>query len=110
MASMAQSANQARSVSQIQMQKELCCLLAVDCNQYQQVDLPKKHHAQLYRWPALSSSGYGTNVGMASVVMATRVVDVVVVPGSDMVMMVLAVKGVSSSNSAGQELAHMSNG
>ena len=110
MASMAQSANQARSVSQIQMQKELCCLLAVDCNQYQQVDLPQKHHAELCRWPALSSSGYGTNVGMASVVMATRVVDVVVVPGSDMVMMVLAVKGVSSSNSAGQELAHMSNG
>ena len=47
---------------------------------------------------------------MASVVMATRVVDVVVVPGSDMVVVVFSINGVSSSNSAGQEIAHVSNG
>ena len=37
-------------------------------------------------------------------------VDVVVVPGSDMVVVVFSIKGVSSSNSAGQEIAHVSNG
>ena len=81
MASWAQSGNRARSVTRIQMQKEFVCLLAVDLNPYQQVDLPKRHRGQLYRWPELSSSGFGRekSMEMTSVVMATRVVDVVVV-------------------------------
>ena len=47
---------------------------------------------------------------IASAFMATRVVDVVVVPGSDMVVVVFSINGVSSSNSAGKEIAHVSNG
>ena len=37
-------------------------------------------------------------------------VDVVVVPGSDMVVVVFSINGVSSSNSAGREIVHVSNG
>ncbi len=86
------------------MQKELDCLLAFECNPYQQVDLPKRHRRQLYRWPELSSSGFGRG----KVWEWHR--QVVVVPGSDMVVVVFSINGVSSSNSAGQEIAHVSNG